>query len=143
MWRICIPSVGFIIRIKGFIENIRSCKWTQGINETCHKLMISLNEECNLKCHPECKEDLFEFTAAEKEEESKRVKAEGGTNFSFINVKHKPAPHTIIIHVPEMTWTAFCANIGGLAGIWLGLNAVTVYDYLVAFIKFIKQKLYF
>ena len=51
-----------------------------------------------------------------------------------IKIYHRSLPDTIIKHIPEISFTAYIAQLGGLAGMWLGLSAIAIYDNLIQFI---------
>ena len=57
-----------------------------------------------------------------------------------INIYHNSLPDTIIEHIPEISFTAYMAQLGGLAGMWLGLSVISIYVNLVHFSIFLYKK---
>jgi len=101
----------------------------------CPKDNIHLYTQCANECPNDCLKDYFDYLITSQKFHENQIN---------INVWHSNAKgHTVISHSPGMEFGVFIANIGGLAGIWLGFSAITLYDKIVIyynrFLKFFYQ----
>jgi len=84
------------------------------------------------KCGKECPKDCLIYTVEYTISEETRPK-----NKSFqVSIFHSYSKESkVITHTPGMDFGIFVANIGGLAGFWLGFSAIAFYDQIVLFIN--------
>jgi len=91
----------------------------------CPKDNIHLYKKCANECPNDCLKDYFDYLITSQKFDE---------NLININVWHSNAKgDTIISHSPGMDFGVFIANIGGLAGIWLGFSAIALYDNIVIY----------
>lgn len=133
----CEPR--FNLQLKSFIKSktIKLCNSTQ---ENCgtpgwFKDSCAI---CQSQCKPDCYNEFYDyFLTTDKS-------INGNKNDSFdtltIRVIHKTIPDVQIKHSPEFTWNSYVANMGGLAGMWLGLSVISAYDWFVILVKKVYAK---
>ena len=103
-----------------------------------------MNEEfkCFTKCPKDCTFDYFMWDNIKKEFPTGIA---GGKSFTKINLEHNRLPDIIVSHYPEITFIGFISNFGGLLGLWLGLNVLTIFDDVLKIIQFLidrKQQIF-
>jgi hypothetical protein len=81
-------------------------------------------------CQLSCVEESFDVFAYEIDE----LTDSNEETDAIIEIKTYTQPYTIIQHTEEMTDTEFIGTLGGHAGIWLGLSAITLFNFIVRMI---------
>ena len=134
----------------------RLCQNSSELEECKEILNSKLRSKCEEHCYNDCEEQFIEYYIKSSQSlPLLRIK-----NFSQLDVKkrnqitmknsllvnkikiyHRSLPDTIIKHIPEISFTAYMAQLGGLAGMWLGLSVISIYVNLVNIIIFLYEKL--
>jgi hypothetical protein len=126
----CIHHFGVLLRkelLKEYgTEKFCNFEW---INKTqCNNDMVSelRLKECTKECQYDCDKQIINFNVKRYD---KLSKSESNMK-STIYISHSRLPDQKIQYLPEMSFVSFIANFGGLAGMWLGLSAIALYDFV-------------
>jgi len=122
--------------------------------------MKSLNSEIRPKCETQCNNDseeqFFDYMINDQQsihenysdyylqtdwEERIQLQMEYNLMKYKIQIYHKSLPDTLIQHMPEVSFAAYISQLGGLAGMWLGLSLITLYDNSIEIILLCIEKL--
>ncbi len=85
---------------------------------------------CEEKFHNECYKQFFDFDVKKKT----KLPFSPWDKRTLVYITHNHLPDQVIEHLPEMTFISFVANFGGLLGIWLGLSAIAIFDFIIKFL---------
>jgi hypothetical protein len=115
--------------------NDRFCKNFDAFKGDCLKSDSDeeLFEFCNKICPVGCIEDHYNYVISNINYHSDDIK---------IQITHSTSSKdTIVKHAPNMSTSVYFANLGGIAGLWLGLSILTLYDYCEKIVKFLQKKI--
>ncbi len=108
------------------------CDYERLDRTVCKKNDIyELREQCRDNCPTHCLRQFVEFNV---KKETKIHSLSHWNPKTSIFVTHSRLPDQRIDHLPEMTFVSYIANFGGLAGMWLGLSALAIYDFIFTFV---------
>jgi len=85
---------------------------------------------CEENFHNECYKQFFDFELKKKT----KLPFSPWDKRTLVYVTHNHLPDQVIEHLPEITFISFVANFGGLLGIWLGLSAIAIFDFIIKFL---------
>lgn len=135
----CEPR--FNLQLKSFIKSktIKLCNFTQ---ENCgtpgwFKESYTI---CQSRCKPDCYNEFYDYFLTS----DKSINVNQNDSFDKLTIRiiHKTIPDVQIKHYAEFTWDSYVANMGGLAGMWLGFSAISAYNWFVILVKKIYAKFY-
>ena len=93
---------------------------------------------CEIRCQPDCYTEFYEFyETSDNQLKDYEIHA---VNRTIIRLIHKTIPDVEIKHFPEFTWSSYVANMGGLAGMWLGFSMISAYKWIVIVVKRFNAK---
>ena len=93
--------------------------------ENSHEVRSGCEEECQNECHNQ----FFDFVFRRKN----KLSLSDWDKRTSVFISHNHLPDQIVEHLPEMTFISFIASFGGLVGMWLGLSAMAIFDFLMQF----------
>jgi hypothetical protein len=92
-----------------------------------------LFEFCNKICPVGCIEDHYNYVISNINYHSNDIK---------IQMTHSTSSKdTIVKHASNMSIPVYFANLGGIAGLWLGISILTLYNYCEKIVKFVQKKI--
>jgi hypothetical protein len=129
----CIHHFGVLLRkqlLKEY-ETEKFCNF-EWINKTkCNNNILSeLRLYCRKDCQYDCDKQIINFNVKRSD---KLSKSESNMK-TIIHISHSRLPDQKIEYLPEMSFVSFIANFGGLAGMWLGLSAIALYDFVFKYL---------
>ena len=133
----CEPR--FNLQLKNFVRSktVKICNFSFD----CGKEEWNYDEaknDCETKCKADCYTEFYDyFVTSDKPHERN-----DSINTTIIRIIHKTIPDVEIRHFPEFTWNSYVANMGGLAGMWLGFSAISLYDWIMILIKKVYERFY-
>lgn len=133
----CEPR--FNLQLKKFVRSktIKLCNFSFDCGQQEWNYDEAKND-CETKCKADCYTEFYDyFVTSDKPHER-----DDSINTTIIRIIHKTIPDVEIRHFPEFTWGSYVANMGGLAGMWLGISAVSLYDWVVILIKKVYVRFY-
>ena len=86
------------------------------------------SKECQFECEPEC-DTLFYKYQVKLTKKMPEVYIKKNL-LTYVWIGHDDLPDQVTQHLPEMNFTQFSSNFGGLFGMWLGLSALAILQYL-------------
>ena len=102
----------------------------RGDNKRCIDNNIShLNSECEKRCRLECLNRFYNYNVKTNIKHHDWEKT--WDRLASITIAHNQLPDQITEHIPEMTFVQFSGSFGGLFGIWLGLSALAILQYIL------------
>ena len=88
--------------------------------------------ECSSQCQKECDFKYYSYTIT-------RLENSEDTQ-TRIHILHNDMPDIFIQYIPEITFTSFACNFGGLLGMWLGVSFLSIVGHFKSLIfKFINK----
>jgi len=103
-------------------------------DDDCPKDNKPLYKKCSNECPNDCIKDYFDYSVTSQKFNEYQIN---------IHIWHSQAKgDTIITHSSVMDFGVFVANIGGLAGIWLGFNAIALYDNIITYSNLLLKYFY-
>lgn len=126
----CIPQ--WIITRRDLIqEEDRFC----AVYKTCYQYFVSnaIVNECKTKCRPDCHQMDYKITLKTHELEIRDI--------FTVAIRYESSMQMTITHSPDMTFIVFLANASGIFGIWMGINVLSLFDYMHAFYNFLKSQI--
>lgn len=90
-----------------------------------HEIRSSCEENCQNECHNQ----FFDFEFRKKT----KLPLSSWDMRTSAYISHNHLPDQVIEHLPEMTFISFIASFGGLVGMWLGLSALAIFDFMMQF----------
>ena len=87
---------------------------------------IEIREQCLKQCKEDCSFSyyLYDITSVQTTSTYDTYK------LSTITIQHNHIPDVCLRHLPETTFISFISCFGGLLGMWLGINALLIFDKL-------------
>ena len=107
------------------IDDIRSC---------IEHNIRHLNSECEKSCKPNCESRFYNYNIKTNIKVGLREFHAKEDRLTTITIAHNQLPDQITEHIPEITFTQFTANFGGLLGMWTGLSFMAVFQFLLKII---------
>ena len=138
----CAPK--FNLQIKQFVFS-NSTKLCYVTHEQCGRRQWYKEAQinCEIRCQPDCYTEFYEFYETSdnvlKDCQMKDCQM-NSVNRTVIRLIHKTIPDVEIKHFPEFTWSSYVANMGGLAGMWLGFSMISAYKWIIIVIKKFNMK---
>jgi len=153
----CLHRIGILYRFETMDNNQRLCENSSEFGQCMKSMNSEIRPKCETQCNNDCEEQFFDYTINDEHfffentsgltnidwEERNQILMEYSSSKNKIRIYHKSLPDTIIEYMPEISFTAYIAQLGGLAGMWLGLSAITIYDNSVQLILLCFEKLIF
>ena len=86
--------------------------------------LLEIREHCLEQCKPDCSFSyyLYDITSGHS------ISPHSIGHLSSITIQHNHIPDVHLRHLPETTFISFISNFGGLLGMWLGVNALLVFE---------------
>jgi hypothetical protein len=130
----CIHNTGSLYR-KEFIEMHTPemlCDFVRSyeISECYYRSINEIKPECEFDCRPDCNNQFIDFDIKNVD----KITSSPWDKKVYVSITHSRLPDQVIEHLPEMTFVSFIANFGGLAGMWLGLSVIALYDFIIKFL---------
>ena len=91
----------------------------------CVDLEFHLESECQNQCQHKCITRFYDY------QQKSKVEAAKGLERTGVFIRHSQLPDQVTDVMPEMTFVGFASNFGGLLGLWLGLSAYAVSQYVM------------
>ena len=96
----------------------------------CHRFGLSpLQSQCQVRCLSECTNRYYNYEI--KKESPNLYKESVWKKVIFVRITHNHLPDQTNEHIPEMNFITFASNFGGLLGLWLGLSAMALFQFLL------------
>ena len=91
-----------------------------------------ITQDCHLLCKHDCKHAYFIYDIKMN---NNYTNSDPTKKHSLITLQHNRLPDLFVRHIPEITFVSFIGNFGGLLGMWLGFNALMIFDIAYKIIK--------
>ncbi len=91
-------------------------------------------------CEDECQSDCLHEEFDIRVETRFSGYSPDGVDFSSsrIELSHLPKPEMIVTHLEEVDFNTLWGTIGGLAGLYLGLSVLSLYELIVEFFNYLR-----
>lgn len=126
-----------------FVAELQTTERLCPLNITKELEYFNIREECENGCPQDCYQE--DYTARlEIIDDNYSPDFEGNfTKLSEIFLRHQTQADIVITHSIEMSFSNYVANVGGLAGLYLGISFIALYDYFIEsliILKLFKKK---
>ena len=99
-------------------------------NYTFHRVndrLTEITQHCHKMCKPNCKYSYYLYDIRMIRDVYRKDSFQIYKQ-SYLAIEHNRLPDLFVRHIPETTFITFVGNFGGLLGMWLGINALIIFD---------------
>ena len=100
--------------------------WHNYTNYQALESMTNMTQTCHRMCKHDCKYSYYFYDAQFINDLSPHSLPT--VKKAFITLQHNRLPDIFVRHIPGLTFISFVGNFGGLLGMWLGINAIMIFD---------------
>ena len=97
----------------------------------------SSEEICNHECLDDCHATYYSTFVTPEEE---ITTTDNDNSIIHFYVAAKQSPIMKITHETGMTFAGYLANVGGLAGVYLGISLIAIFEYVIHAFKYLQAK---
>ena len=95
-------------------------------------------KQCQKQCPVDCYNEDYDIKI--HTEKDFQYVNDDGSNWSDVTILHQTKADILITHTTEINFSNFIASLGGLAGIYLGISVLALYDHILTFIAYIIRR---
>ena len=112
-------------------EHVNSNNYNQkqgfnNMNYYSYDRTTEITQECHKWCKQDCKYSYYLYDIGMIRNSFKSAYQIDKT--TSLTIQHNRLPDLFVRHIPETTFVSFVGNFGGLLGMWLGINALIIFD---------------